>query len=275
MEQENGSECIRGMGDYPALVSSDCERTMMGGAGNAIRRGAAIFLLSGLAVSRLLTGQEANRSANASAVATAAGTVEDENGKPLARAIVVFAPAPNNSGVAVKGGHAVSDEKGAFEVKGVDPSDYAVCVLVQDPTLLNPCLWPDERVTIKLQGNEKVGGIKIRLRKGTTIRFHIDDPEGVMVSDRNPTARGVVAVGVWTKDGMFEPARKVSEDPRGQDYVLTVPNGERARPYVHGSRLRIVESDGTLHQAGSIKDFQPDRTGGERSYQFRVTAPAR
>lgn len=275
MDQENGSEFMHGMGACPARRIVDCARTITGGAGIGIGRGAAICLLSALAVSTLLTGQEANQSANAGAVATASGTVEDENGKPLPKAIVVFAPAPNNSGVAVKGGHAVSDEKGAFEVKGIDPSDYAVCVLVQDPSLLNPCLWPDERVTVKLQGNDKVGGMKIRLRKGTTLRFRIDDPEGVMASDRKPTARGVVAVGMWTKDGMFEPARKVSEDLRGQDYVLTIPNGERARPYVHGSGLRIVESDGTLHQAGSIKDFQPDKLGGERSYQFRVTAPAR
>ena len=48
-------------------------------------------------------------------------------------------------------GYAVSDEKGSFEVKEIDASDYSVCVLIQDPSLLNPCRWPTDRVNLKLK----------------------------------------------------------------------------------------------------------------------------
>lgn len=234
----------------------------------------ALFLSIGL-LAALLPAQQAVQGTATNVAAAASGTVEDENGKPIRGAIVMLMPASSDLKAPPKGGWGVSDEKGTFELQGIDPSDYSVCVHVEDPTLLNPCLWPGERTAVTLKASSSAGGLKIRLRKGTTIRFRIEDPEGLLPSFRKPEASGALLVGVWTKEGIFQSARKVSEDIFGQNYVLTVPNEDRARPYVQGAQLRVLEADGTLHQAGSIKDFQPEKSGGERIYQFRVTVAAR
>lgn len=203
-----------------------------------------------------------------------AGKVQTEDGKPVPNALVVVMPrGPATDATKFAAYSSMTAEDGSYRVDGAVPGDYAVCVQTADEQLLSSCRWAGRSRQLTLAASENARQVDLAVAQGVVLRFRVDDPEGVLPRASKPEAAGIFLAGVWTQQGVFEPAQIRSDDEKGIDFVLTVPGGEDLLPYVDARNVRILGADGSLHKANSLAKTKFDSSERERLFYFRVTGP--
>lgn len=206
--------------------------------------------------------------------ASVEGKVQTEDGKPVPNALVVVMPSSPAADAAKFSVHsAMTAEDGNYKVEGPGLGSYVVCVQPADEELLSSCRWTVGARQLTLAAAGKTQGVDLALARGVVLRFRVDDPEGVLPRAAKPEAAGIFLPGVWTKQGLFEPAQLRSDDEQGIDFILTVPRGEDLLPYVDARNARILGTDGSLHKASSLAKIRFDSSERERRFYFRVTGP--
>ena len=200
------------------------------------------------------------------------GKVTSDRGEAVPGALVVARQ--RTSGIVTptnRAYSAITGSDGSYRIDSIASGDYVVCVQTGDERLLSSCRWPGREVLLTVDGSAAVARPDLRLDSGIVLRFRVDDPEQLLPAASRPNAAGIFLAGVWTKQGVFEPALVRAEDRRGLDLVLTVPSTEELRPYVDGRNVRILAESGALHQVGSLDGLKPGRKDKEIQFHFRVT----
>src|SRR5947207_1088061 len=108
---------------------------------------------------------------------TIRGAVVDEGGGPIAGAFVVadrLEPATRFSQASTPG------PGSAFEINGLPPGTYRLCL--QDPTggHLDPCFWSATPTTVTLTAGGTSAGNNIVFKKGSSLQIRIEDPRHLL-----------------------------------------------------------------------------------------------
>ena len=106
----------------------------------------------------------------------------------------------------------------AFSFSGLDPGIYELCATVPAGGYLDPCLW-DKSVLVNVPASQIVKGVTITLKKASTIRVHVDDPDHLI---RN-SPKGHLLMGVFGPHNRFIPMVRKNEDAQSKDYELAIP----------------------------------------------------
>lgn len=164
-----------------------------------------------------------------------------------------------------------------FEIQGLAPGDYRVCVQVSGDQYLNPCEWNGTAGGVTLVSEQGATGVKIALVPASVVSVEVIDGQKVM-SELNKDGRSPdLNVGVWGPNGMYYPAQAVkspigSSGPQGSidkhNYRLAIPRDTALKLHVASQDLRLGDSKGAaLPVNGSQQAFQ-HRTGDANPQSF-------
>jgi len=109
--------------------------------------------------------------------------VDDETGKPIARAgVVCIKTKGDDAGFGGFGGNSKTDEQGNFRLNGLTPGQYQVVLANFDSFLMGGGGYYSDGARFEIQGAD-VAGVEIRARSGATI-------SGVaVIEDADPSAK--------------------------------------------------------------------------------------
>ena len=147
--------------------------------------------------------------------ASIAGTVLDAKTlKPVPAALVIAsrAGAPPFTRNTKSGGD------GAYQIPGLTPGNYLVCVQASGDQYLNPCEWNGTPAGVTLASGQAATGIKIALTPASVLIVQVTDAQKALSQLTKDGRHPDLSVGVWGPRGMYYPARAVSS-PR----ALQVP----------------------------------------------------
>lgn len=180
------------------------------------------------------------------------GTVVDDGGAIVEDAFVtaISMRTANNVKLTPVTAFAASHKGGAFEIDGLPPGSYKICVSKPGSALLDPCAWADgspwvSGSTLIAVANVTAGatasGIKAVAIRGTTITVGVSDVANVIGQNGG---KSDVLVGIRHGGGPFIPASLVSSDSGGKTYSLVVPQGKAANVSVYSKAFVLADEQG-------------------------------
>ncbi len=173
---------------------------------------------------------------------SAAGNIEMERG--AAADGLVYAqwaregpPAPD----VPQFGKTLVDKNGEFRVTDLRAGTYRLCVDAINQKLLDPCIWGAPlRVTVGSPASD-ISGLKLRLKRGARLQFHLNDPEGLLRGPENAVATGAVDMGVWLPRGEYIPMRTVKRGKNERVFEAIVPPMTHIRLQLRAVGVQIAQ----------------------------------
>jgi hypothetical protein len=168
------------------------------------------------------------------AVGNLQGTVTDDSGAPVPKAIAVatLQSPTDHSAYSV-----ISDAKGVFAFNNLPAGKYSVCVHTPGGAQLNPCQWSSP-TQVTLASAQNIPNEVITVTKGSLLQVRINDPQRVL------TLADDLMVGIYLPTGLFQPLRLAESDPTGRTYDSAVPLATQIRLSVISTHLQIADSGG-------------------------------
>jgi hypothetical protein len=111
---------------------------------------------------------------------------------------------------------------GSFTVQGLNAGPFIICADGSALGLLDPCEWGSPTV-VSVPSGTAVVSTSTQLQLGATVSIRVDDPAlllyaSVAASQPHP----FLDMGVWSADGHFHHARRISSDSTGYNFTLVV-----------------------------------------------------
>ncbi len=209
------------------------------------------------------------------------GIVVDEGGNPVPGARVVYMRMPKMvqevvgreirvrpaAGEPAFSATASVDEAGRFDVDGLIPGTYSVCV-TGPIGFLDTCLW-SARVGLSLAEGERRGDLLFTLRRGAVVQISVEDPEDLVRLGTDLADFRNLIVGVTTPSGAFYRPEAVKKNGSTWKFALTVPFEKPFRLWVFSRHLSLRKDDGTpLNMKGPNEEFTVQR--GQSAFEFRL-----
>jgi hypothetical protein len=200
------------------------------------------------------------------------GKIVTEDGQPVKGAYLVASQRPGSQGPVARKKGAASGADGSFSVQDVPPGIYTLCTQASDKELLDPCRWSAAPPSVTVGAGQTVTGLEIRLKQGVTLRVSITDPSKHLAAHEGKTAGAHLLVGVFTADGVFHAAPKVTGGAAARVYSLVVPADTPLELSVYSKFFQLSDEKGTaVASAGGTVPFQAPARGQLRPFQFTVT----
>ena len=188
------------------------------------------------------------------------GTVTDDTGAPIVGAVVgasLRSSVP--AGSTGPGGaplflpvraKAPTDAQGNYEIDGLFAATYTLCVDKPESTLLNPCLWMDQPVTVDLSANPSLSGVALTAARGVPLNIRVVDAKGLLSA--NPSADDV-RVGTVHGKSPFIPALVTGRDNGGRTVTLVVPPGQAVNLQVSSATFALADGAGKAMAAAGAQ----------------------
>ena len=187
-----------------------------------------------------------------SAPASIAGTVVDAATlKPIPGAIVIA----GREGVPPLARNTRSGGDGAFQIQGLTPGNYSLCVQAGDQCL-DPCQWNASPVKVALSSGQSAGGIAVRLAASSVVTIQVKDPQQVLKQPKRDGSLPDLSVGVWGPTGLYYPAHTragLSESVNSKggggviySYRVVVPRDTPLSLHFASRDLRLGDAGGTV-----------------------------
>jgi hypothetical protein len=213
------------------------------------------------------------------ATASVGGTVVDAKTlKPVPAALVVAsrAGAPPFTRNTKSGGD------GAFQIQGLSPGNYLVCVQASGHQYLNPCEWNGSPAGVTVVSGRAATGIKIALTPASVLNVQVRDAQKALSQSTKDGRRPDLSIGVWGPRGMYYPARAVSaptsltggppDSIHTYSYQLAVPRDTALNFHIASRDLKLGDANGVALPASASKQAFQHTTGeaNPRSFTFTV-----
>jgi hypothetical protein len=165
------------------------------------------------------------------------GIVKDDTGQPVAGGYAVASPAgPSATPLTYT---AMTSAKGEFNLTGMQPGKYSICVQVPGGAHLDPCRW-SSAVQVTVGAGQAVSNQAIGVTKGSVLQVRIDDPNKLLAT----SGPGDLLVGVFLPSALFEPLRLVASDASGRTYQTAIPFDTSVRLSVTSAHLALADAKG-------------------------------
>jgi hypothetical protein len=159
-----------------------------------------------------------------------------------------------------------SGADGAYQIQGLTPGDYLVCVQVLNDQYLNPCEWNGAAPGVTVSSGQASTGIKIALTPASLLKVEVKDTRGALHQLTRDGRRPDLRVGVWGPDGQYHPARAQSgptpivgsqANSPTYSYQLAVPRDTALTLYIASRDLQLGDDNAVaLSENTSRRAFQ-------------------
>jgi hypothetical protein len=184
------------------------------------------------------------------------GRVVDSEGRPVFGAMVQTSRQPGfGTETELTVARAETSGDGSFELTGLNPGIYRLCVQQMGSALLDPCEWSDAPVTVQLNAGGLLQGIDVPVEFGTLLRIAIDDPQETLKAEEADTKRktSFLYVAIRSRSGNLRKAMLLRTTTTGYELGTAVPNGQDAQLFIAGSNVRLNDKDNrNLPESGEV-----------------------
>jgi hypothetical protein len=198
----------------------------------------------------------ANLSAQTEPSGAIRGRVVDSEGRPVFGAMVQTSRQPGfGTETELTVARAESSGDGSFDLTGLNPGIYRLCVQQMGSALLDPCEWSDAPVTVQLNAGGLMQGIDVPVEFGTLLRIAIDDPQETLKAEEADTKRktSFLYVAIRSRAGNLRKAMLLRTTTTGYELGTAVPNGQDAHLFIAGSNVRLNDKDNrSLPESGEV-----------------------
>ncbi|HPT26874.1 MAG TPA: carboxypeptidase-like regulatory domain-containing protein [Bryobacteraceae bacterium] len=205
------------------------------------------------------------------------GTVVDgKTLKPVPAALVIA----SRAGAPSFTRNTKSGADGAYQIQGLTPGNYLVCVQASGDQYLNPCEWNGSPSGITLISGQAATGIKIAITPASALNVQVDDAQEALSQLTKNGRRPDLSVGVWGPTGMYYPARAVSSPtttavPQASistyRYQLAVPRDTALNFYIASHDLKLGDANGVALPANASQQAFQHATGDANPKSFTFT----
>lgn len=168
---------------------------------------------------------------------------------------------------------------GAYQIEGLTPGNYLVCVQAFGDQYLNPCEWNGSPAGVTLGSGQAATGIKIALTLASVLHVQVKDAQKALSQLTKDGRRPDMSIGVWGPGGMYHPARAVSAPTTAGPqvsvptyrYQLAVPRDTALNLQIASRDLKLGDANGVaLSENASRQAFQ-HATGNANPKSFTFT----
>ncbi len=179
--------------------------------------------------------------------ASIAGTVLDAKTlKPIPAALVmaVRSDLPPLSRNTRSGGD------GAFQIQGLPPGEYSLCVQAPDDRYLEPGQWSGSPTAITLVSGQAAGGVSLRVTAASVVNIQVRDAQKVLSQMTRDGNRPELTLGVWGPNGLYYPAHvsggasAAGALPGGFAYRIAVPRDTALKLSIASRDLKLGDALG-------------------------------
>jgi Carboxypeptidase regulatory-like domain len=205
------------------------------------------------------------------------GAIQDEMGRPLAGARVVYTrntrlvhgkdgkyqDAPGESRFSAQ---VTTDAIGRYQVPNLPPGDYDLCS--DAPGYLATCEWTGWRRASVAQAQVLENGA-MQLTKGVTVNIRINDPLSLLKGAN--TIASPLVVGVRDRSGRLHPGRETPVSGGSHVFQVDVPYGTALNVWLHSWRFLLTNSTGAaMNRLGAQVPFQVAVNGTAPTFVFNI-----
>lgn len=177
------------------------------------------------------------------------GRVLDHEGRPVFGAIVQTSRQPGfGTETELTVARTESNGDGSFELAGLNPGIYRLCVQQMGSALLDPCEWSDAPVTVQLNAGGLLQGIDVPVVFGELLRIAIDDPQETLKAEETDTKRksSFLYVAIRSRAGNLRKAVLLRTTTTGYELGVPVPKDQDAQLFVAGHNVLIRDKENRL-----------------------------
>lgn len=232
-----------------------------------------LFLAVPVAIGQIAIGQIET--------ASITGTVLDaKTQKPVPAALVIAsrAGAPPFTRNTKSGGD------GAYQIQGLTPGNYLVCVQASGDQYLNPCEWNGSPAGVTLVLGKPATGIKIALTPASLLNVQVKDSQKALSQPTKDGRRLDLSIGVWGPGGRYYPARAVSAptatggpeaNAPAYSYQLAAPRDIALKLHVSSRGLKLGDANGVALPGNANQQAFQHATGDAKPKNFTFTVLGR
>jgi hypothetical protein len=212
--------------------------------------------------------------------ASISGTVVDattaKTQKPVPAALVIA----SRAGAPPFTRNTKSGADGSFQIQGLTPGNYLVCVQASGDQYLNPCEWNGSPAGVTLLSGQAASGIKIALTPASMLNVQVKDAQKALGQLTKDGRRPDLSIGVWGPSGMYHPARAVSAPtatagPEAStatySYQLAVPRDTALKLHVASRDVKLGDAVGAALPANASQQAFQHATGDANPNSFTFT----
>jgi len=131
-----------------------------------------------------------------------------------------------------------------------------------------PCLWDRTGVLVNLPPLQIIKGVTITLKKASTLRVHVEDPNHLIKN----SPQGHLLMGVFGPRNRFYPILWQSADDRSRDYALAIPFDRDLKLHVRPVGISAVDGNNASVDAGTTIDLHHNNgAASPPPLNFRIT----
>lgn len=128
---------------------------------------------------------------------------------------------------------------GSFSFPNLGVGTYALCIQGGGHSYADGCPWGTPQLVEIKRANENVN-VTLALERGVRVRVLVSDAKRLLRKAGRAGAAGQIEVGVWMKNGMYQPLAAPRQDDQSASWDVVLPKGDffhvKMRP--QGVRLR-------------------------------------
>lgn len=208
--------------------------------------------------------------------ASIAGTVLDAKMlKPIPAALVMAI----HNGLPPLSKNTRSGGDGAFQIQGLQPGKYSLCVQAPGRGYLDSCQWNAGPITVTLVSGQAAAGVALRLTAASVLNIQVQDAQKVMSQRTKDGRRPEVTVGVWGPNGLYYPAR-ASGGPTAApnqteanicSYQISVPRDTALKFHIASRDLKLGDAAGAALAGNASQQSFQHATGDANPKGFAFT----
>ena len=200
------------------------------------------------------------------------GTILDASTqKPLPVAWVVA----NRDGVPPFSRNTKSGGDGAFEMRGLTPGNYSICVQAEGDRYLDSCHWRGQSAAVTVAKDAITSGVAVKVAVASVVNIEVRDPQKLFGQAIAGGRKPGLNVGVWSANGLFYPARHFatpgSAAGTSQSYRLAVPRDTSLTLHIFSRDLRLGDSTGAVLPIDGKREAFQNSTGDRNPKSFTFT----
>ncbi len=213
----------------------------------------------------------------ATRAASLAGTVVDAKTlKPVPAALVIA----NRAGAPPFTRNTRSGGDGAFQIPGLLPGNYSICVQATNDRYLDPCEWGTNATGISLIAGQASAGFLLKITAASVLTVQVSDGQKVLKQLTKDGRRPDLNVGVWAANGMYHPAKAgspvaVTGSQSVTTYRLAVPRDTALNFYIASRDLKLGDAKGLALPTNASQQAFQHATGEANSKSFAFTVLGR
>ena len=170
-----------------------------------------------------------------------------------------------------------TDAEGGFQIGGLAPGSYRICVQAASSGYVDPCEWNTGPAAVALSAGQSKTALRIALDRASVVSVDVGDALGLL-TDAAAMAKGrELTVGVWDRQGLYHPARREAAPPGGIGakrvrYGMAVPRDVSLTLYVATRGLTLADANGAALSANASQQTfqQASSDPNPRRFEFRV-----